>query len=223
MVSEALGHAEEAMTELRELAHGIMPTVLTRGGVLAAVTALGARAPVPVEIDVPPARLPPHVEATAYFVVAEALTNGAKHAHAARATVQASIDDDMLRVVVRDDGVGGARTRGSGVLGLADRVAVLGGRLVVESPKGGGTLVVAEIPIPAVRRAPSSGAGHRPRTLRSELIQDEVAPEGTCRCPGHRRPPGLARFARLPLLRAPLPGRRRNRAIVRGVRLGSRP
>ena len=147
LLDDALGHAELAMTELRELAHGIMPAVLTRGGLRAAVTALGSRAPVPVEIDVPSSRLPPHVEATAYFVVAEALTNVAKHARAARATVQASIDDGMLRVAVRDDGVGGARTRGSGVLGLADRVAVLGGHLVVDSPEGGGTLVAAEIPI----------------------------------------------------------------------------
>jgi signal transduction histidine kinase len=147
LLGDALGHAELAMTELRELAHGIMPAVLTRGGLRAAVTALGSRAPVPVEIDVPSSRLPPHVEATAYFVVAEALTNVAKHARAARATVRASIDDGTLRVAVRDDGVGGARTRGSGVLGLADRVAVLGGRLVVDSPEGGGTLVAAEIPI----------------------------------------------------------------------------
>jgi signal transduction histidine kinase/ketosteroid isomerase-like protein len=147
LLDDALGHAEQAMTELRELAHGIMPAVLTRGGLRAAVTALGSRTPVPVEIDVPSPRLPPHVEATAYFVVAEALTNVAKHARAARATVRASIDDGVLRVAVRDDGVGGARTRGSGMLGLADRVAVLGGRLVVDSPEGGGTLVAAEIPI----------------------------------------------------------------------------
>jgi signal transduction histidine kinase len=136
------------MTELRELAHGIMPAVLTGGGLHAAVRALGTRSPVPVEIDVPPARLPPHVEATAYFVVAEALTNVAKHAHAGRATVRATVADDVLRVEVRDDGVGGAQPRGSGMLGLADRVAVLGGRLTVDSPRGGGTLVAAEIPIP---------------------------------------------------------------------------
>jgi signal transduction histidine kinase len=147
-MSEALDHAERAMTELRELAHGIMPAVLTGGGLRAAVTALSSRSPVPVDIDVPAARLPTHVEATAYFIVAEALTNVAKHAHAARATVQATIDDDMLRVVVRDDGVGGAQPRGSGLLGLADRVAVLGGRLVIDSPKGDGTLVAADIPIP---------------------------------------------------------------------------
>jgi signal transduction histidine kinase/ketosteroid isomerase-like protein len=148
LLSDALRHAERTMTELRDLAHGIMPALLTRGGLRAAVTALGSRAPVPVDVDVPLARLPPHIEATAYFVVAEALTNVAKHARAARATVEASIDDDTLRVAVRDDGVGGARTHGSGVLGLADRVAVLGGRLLVDSPEGGGTLVAAEIPIP---------------------------------------------------------------------------
>jgi signal transduction histidine kinase len=93
-------------------------------------------------------RLPPAVEATAYFVVAEALTNVAKHAGAGHAEVTALIDDGTVRVQVRDDGVGGARPDGSGLTGLADRLAVLDGNLWVESPVDGGTLVAADIPIP---------------------------------------------------------------------------
>jgi signal transduction histidine kinase len=88
------------------------------------------------------------VEATAYFVVAEALTNIAKHAHATRATVLARIDDGVLEVEVGDDGIGGARPDGSGLVGLADRLAALDGHLRVESPDHRGTLVVAEIPLP---------------------------------------------------------------------------
>jgi signal transduction histidine kinase len=105
--------------------------------------------PVPVEIDLSVDRLPSAVEATAYFVIAEALTNVAKHAHAERASVAARIEDATFRVQVRDDGVGGALADGSGLVGLADRLAVLDGRLRVESPVDGGTLVAAEIPVPA--------------------------------------------------------------------------
>jgi GAF domain-containing protein len=149
LVSEALEHAERAIVELRELSHGILPAVLTRGGLRAGVETLAARMPVPVEVTVSVDRLPAAVEATAYFVVAEALTNVAKHARATGATVLAHAQDDTLRLEVRDDGVGGARTDGSGLVGLADRLAVLDGQLRVESPAGGGTLVAAEIPLPA--------------------------------------------------------------------------
>jgi signal transduction histidine kinase len=97
---------------------------------------------------VPVARLPPPVEATAYFVVAEALTNVVKHSGARHATVVAHVDDGTLQVQVRDDGMGGARPDGRGFVGLADRLAVLDGRLRVESPADGGTLVAADIPIP---------------------------------------------------------------------------
>ena len=103
--------------------------------------------PLPVENDVSIGRLRAAVEATAYFVVAEALTNVAKHARAGRAAVAARVEDDTLRVLVRDDGVGGARPDGSGLLGLADRIAALDGRLAIESPAGGGTLVAADIPV----------------------------------------------------------------------------
>jgi signal transduction histidine kinase len=103
--------------------------------------------PVPVEIGVSVDSLPPAVEATAYFIVAEALTNVAKHAHARHAQVTARVTDGALQVQVRDDGVGGARPDGSGLLGLGDRLGVLDGSLRVDSPRDGGTLIAADIPI----------------------------------------------------------------------------
>jgi signal transduction histidine kinase len=148
LLTEALDNAKQATTELRELAHGILPAALTQGGLRAGVEALAPRMPVPIENGVNVDRLPAAVEATAYFVVAEALTNVAKHAHAAHATVTARVEDGTLRVQVRDDGIGGARPDGSGLLGLADRLAVLDGRLRVERPDDGGTLVAADIPVP---------------------------------------------------------------------------
>jgi signal transduction histidine kinase len=147
LVGAALEHVERATAELRELAHGIMPAVLTHGGLHAGVDALAARMPVPVDAEVTVGRLPADIEATAYFVVAEALTNVAKHAHADRAAVAAEIEDGTLRVRVRDDGLGGARPDGSGLLGLGDRLAVFRGVLSVESPADGGTLVQATIPL----------------------------------------------------------------------------
>jgi signal transduction histidine kinase len=149
LVSEALQHAELATHELRELAHGILPTALTTGGLRTGVEALASRMPVPVKIEIPADRPPAAIEATAYFVVAEALTNVAKHASAASAAVAARVEDGTLHVEVRDDGVGGARPDGSGLLGLADRLAAHDGRLRVESPADGGTLVAAAIPISA--------------------------------------------------------------------------
>jgi signal transduction histidine kinase len=148
LLTEALAHAQQATNELRELAHGILPAVLTQGGLRAGVDALASRMPVPVENAVSVGRLPAAIEATAYFVVAEALTNIAKHAQARRATVTARVQDGTLQVQVRDDGVGGALPDGSGLLGLRDRLAVLDGQLRVESPADGGTLVTADIPVP---------------------------------------------------------------------------
>jgi PAS domain S-box-containing protein len=147
LVANALDHAERASVELRELARGILPAVLTRGGLRAGVESLASRTPVPVEIDVSVGRLPAAIEATAYFVVAEALCNVAKHARARSTVVGAHIEDGTLCVSVRDDGVGGAQPEGSGLLGLADRLAVLDGRLRVESLAEGGTLVAADIPL----------------------------------------------------------------------------
>jgi signal transduction histidine kinase len=147
-VTEALDNAEHAMSELRELAHGILPGALTRGGLRAGVDALASRMPVPIDIDVTVGRLPAALEATAYFVVAEALTNVAKHASAGRAAVTARIEHGTLAVRVQDDGVGGARPDGSGLIGLADRLAALDGELRVDSPADSGTLVAAAIPLP---------------------------------------------------------------------------
>jgi PAS domain S-box-containing protein len=146
LVAEALDQAEQASVELRELVQGILPPVLRHGGLPAAVPALAARVPVPVDIGLAVGRLPAAVEATAYFVMAEALTNVAKHSHAHHAAVVARVEDGTLQVRVRDDGVGGARTDGSGLLGLSDRLAAFEGRLRVESPAGGGTVVSATIP-----------------------------------------------------------------------------
>jgi signal transduction histidine kinase len=148
LLTEALDHAEQATDELRELAHGILPGVLTHGGLHAGVDALASRMPVPIDIDVTVGRLPAPIEATTYFVVAEALTNVAKHARARRAEVTVRIEHGTLAVEVRDDGVGGARPDGSGLIGLADRVAALDGELRVDSSPDGGTLVAAAIPLP---------------------------------------------------------------------------
>jgi signal transduction histidine kinase len=166
LVSEALEQAEQATAELRELAHGILPAVLTKGGLRAGVDALALRMTMPVDNGVSVGRLPPSVEATAYFVIAEALTNVSKHAHAGRASVVARVQDATLSVRVRDDGIGGALPGGSGLLGLADRLTVLDGSLRVESPTDGGTLVAADIPLTPSRR-PRRRPQPRPTRARS--------------------------------------------------------
>ncbi|MGH3110492.1 MAG: PAS domain-containing sensor histidine kinase [Gaiellaceae bacterium] len=138
----------QALAELRELARGIHPAVLTDRGLSAAVDALVARSPVPVEAEVPEATMPPAVEAAAYYVVAEALTNVVKYGQASAAEVSVKADNGTVTVTVSDDGVGGADpAQGSGLRGLADRVEALEGHLVVTSPRGRGTTVRAEIPI----------------------------------------------------------------------------
>ena len=148
LVVEALEQAERANEELRELAHGILPAVLTRGGLRAGVEALTSRVSLPVTVDVSAERLATAIEATAYFVVAEALTNAVKHSRADNAEVKARVEDGALRVEVRDDGIGGAALgRGTGLLGLHDRVDALGGRLLLESAEGRGTVVVAILPM----------------------------------------------------------------------------
>ena len=142
---------KEASAELRELARGIHPAVLTERGLAPAIETLAARAPLPVElVALPEERLPPVVEATAYFTVSEALTNVAKYAHASHATVKLANGDETLVVEVQDDGVGGARAAtGSGLSGLADRVGACDGSLIVSSPPGEGTLVRAVLPLQA--------------------------------------------------------------------------
>ena len=139
----------DASAELRELARGIHPAVLTERGLAPAVAALAARAPVPVDmLELPDARLPPALEATAYFTVAEALTNVAKYAGASHASVRVAAQGSELVVEVRDDGVGGASPDGgSGLTGLADRIGAIDGTLTVVSPPGDGTLMRAVLPI----------------------------------------------------------------------------
>ena len=139
-----------ALEELRELARGLHPAVLSDHGLRAAIEAVADVAPLPVAVDVPlDQRLPETVEAAAYFVVCEALTNVAKYARASEARVHVGRTDHSAQVEVVDDGVGGADERGgSGLRGLADRVEALGGRLVVSSPVGAGTAVRAELPVP---------------------------------------------------------------------------
>lgn len=138
-----------ASDELRELAHGVHPAILSRGGLRPALRDLGRRAPLPVEVHVDvPVRLPQAVEIAAYYTVAEALTNAAKHAQASVVTVNVDTDATSLRISVADDGVGGASLdAGSGLLGLEDRVAALGGKLRLTSTAGAGTTMVAEMPL----------------------------------------------------------------------------
>jgi signal transduction histidine kinase len=147
LMAEALASAEQATAELRELAHGILPSVLTHSGLRAGVEAFVSRLDLPVDVDVLTERLPTDIEASAYFIVAEALTNVVKHARATRAKVRAALDDDVLTLEVRDDGVGGANPAGHGLMGIADRVGALGGRLRIESANGDGTVLTASLPL----------------------------------------------------------------------------
>jgi signal transduction histidine kinase len=137
------------LDELRETSRGIYPAILSRGGLNSALKTLARRSPVPVELDLrSDATYPEPIQVAAYYVVAEALTNTAKHAHAETVEVRVEERDGMLRVSVRDDGGGGANPgRGSGLTGLRDRVEALGGHLELASPPGKGTTLVAELPI----------------------------------------------------------------------------
>jgi signal transduction histidine kinase len=147
LVGEALEAVEQGNEELRELSHGILPTVLTHGGLQVAVTTIAARIDLPVDVHIPQDRFPAEIEASAYFIVAESLTNVVKYAQATRAEVRMCVEDAMLRVAVRDDGIGGADPRGHGLVGMSDRVAALRGWLQIESPPGAGTVVVATLPL----------------------------------------------------------------------------
>jgi signal transduction histidine kinase len=149
LVAQAQEEAQLAIEELRELARGIHPALLSDRGLNAALEALATRAPVPVQISgVPSDRLCQRVEACAYFVTAEALTNVAKYANATEAFVELSLDDGCLRLKVRDDGVGGADlSTGTGLRGLRDRVDAVDGHLELDSPPGGGTTITVEIPV----------------------------------------------------------------------------
>jgi signal transduction histidine kinase len=147
LVAEALEHAQLANRELRELARGVLPDVLTRGGLAAGVESIVPGLHLPVDVSVPESRFPAEIEASAYFVVAEALTNVAKHASAQQASVAARVENGTLRIDVCDDGVGGARQDGGGLLGLRDRVVTLGGDFEVDSSPGAGTRITVTLPL----------------------------------------------------------------------------
>jgi signal transduction histidine kinase len=149
LIAQAREEAALAVKELRELASGIHPALLSERGLGPALEALAARAPVPTTVDgVPEVRLPPQVESAAYFVTAEALTNVAKYAGATTAGVTLATEHGRLLLLIRDDGAGGADpSAGSGLRGLRDRVEALDGQLHIDSPPGLGTTLIAEIPL----------------------------------------------------------------------------
>lgn len=140
---------EGALADLREISRGIHPAILSDGGLGPALKVLARRSAIPVEVDLElPSRLPPSVEVGAYYVVSEALANAAKHAGASVAQVKARSDDRRLRVSIRDDGGGGADpTRGTGLIGLTDRIEALGGTISVHSPEGKGTTLDVDVPL----------------------------------------------------------------------------
>jgi signal transduction histidine kinase len=148
-----LSRVAEALTsvfeELREISHGIHPAILSEQGLAPALRALARRSPLPVELESDLARrLPEPLEVAVYYVVSEAVTNAAKHARASTVTVELSADDVIVRLAIRDDGIGGADPHhGSGLLGLTDRLEALGGRLQITSPAGSGTTLLIEIPL----------------------------------------------------------------------------
>ncbi len=146
LLSSTADELQVAVEELRELAHGIHPGILTQGGLAHALEALAARAPLPVSVDATLERFAADVEATAYFVACEALTNAVKHADASRASIDARRENGLLVIEIEDDGRGGAAASGSGLRGLSDRVEAHGGRLLVESNADSGTRVRGEIP-----------------------------------------------------------------------------
>ena len=149
LVDQAHAQAKEALTELRNLVRGVHPPVLTERGLDAALSGLAALCPIPVDVHVDvPVRPRPAVEAVAYFMVAEALTNVAKHSRASQAkvVVEGHGYPGTLTVMISDDGIGGADPGGQGLAGLADRVSGVDGRLSVESPSGGPTIIAAELP-----------------------------------------------------------------------------
>jgi signal transduction histidine kinase len=149
-LSQSVAGLNDALSELREISRGIHPAILSQGGLAPALRTLTRRSLVPVELTVEAEeqRLPEQVEVAVYYVVAEALANVAKHARAGSASVDLEKSDGVLRLRVRDDGVGGADpARGSGLIGLSDRVQALGGTVAVESPPGSGTCLEVMLPI----------------------------------------------------------------------------
>jgi signal transduction histidine kinase len=159
-VREALTRVREGLIgvldDLREISHGIHPAILAQSGLRPALKALARRSSTPVELDIRgDDRLPEHVEVAVYYIVSEGLTNAAKHAQASVVYVTVRAEDAIVRLVIRDDGVGGADlAQGSGLVGLRDRVEALGGKIDVSSPPGSGTSLVVTLPVGAAAAAP---------------------------------------------------------------------
>jgi PAS domain S-box-containing protein len=148
LLDEASRELANGLAELREIARGLHPAVLADHGLARALETLASRIGIPVDLDAPGERLPAHVEATAYYIVSEALTNVVRHAEAGHAQVSVRRDDDLVRVEISDDGRGGAEpSRGTGILGLRDRAEAAGGTVSVISPPGRGTVVAATLPL----------------------------------------------------------------------------
>jgi signal transduction histidine kinase len=149
VIERAHDDAKQALRELRDLVQGLHPAILSDRGLDAALSGVAARAPLPVRLSVNvPERLPSDVEAVAFFVVSEALTNVAKHAAATEAEVSVTGDDGLLRLTISDNGHGGADPGGTGLRGLAQRVTSVDGLLRMSSPAGGPTVISAELPLP---------------------------------------------------------------------------
>ena len=166
-ISDVVNGLVSVSDELREFARGIHPAILSRGGLGPTLKTLARRCAVPVELDiVVPRRLPDHIEVAGYYVVAEALTNVAKHAQASLVQLAVKAEDDKLCLSIRDDGIGGADTRnGSGLIGLVDRVEALGGQVAITSRLGDGTSLVVNIPL---------GPDKSPNGQSSELVPLET-------------------------------------------------
>jgi signal transduction histidine kinase len=150
---------DSVLTELREISRGIHPAILTNSGLGPALRTLARRAALPVELELRyQRRAPEHVEVAAYYVVSEALTNAAKHAHASVVKIDVAVQDAILKLAIRDDGVGGADpSQGTGLAGLADRIEALGGRLKIVSPPRSGTCLSIEIPVERQSATPFPG------------------------------------------------------------------
>jgi signal transduction histidine kinase len=154
-LAEQLDHIakglDDAFADLLQVARGIHPAILSKGGLGPALRALARRSAVPVELDLslPAGRLPEQIEVAVYYVTSECLTNAVKHARASFVAVSARVEDDVLEVTIADDGVGGADLgHGSGLIGLVDRVEAIGGKLRVASPPGEGTTLTVRLPLP---------------------------------------------------------------------------
>jgi signal transduction histidine kinase len=165
-VAEATG----ALDELSEIARGIHPAILAERGLAPALKTLARRSPIPVDLQVQVTeRLPEPAEVSAYYVIAEALTNAAKHARASTVSVHIEVAGDVLLLTVRDDGAGGADfTRGTGLAGLKDRVEALGGRIFLDSPRGAGTSLRVELPLTASTASLPLSETHSSRSFRAQ-------------------------------------------------------